>query len=115
MADEFEVSQSLSGQGDDILMQNRTFTWIPDSNGGSYSGGGQVVLNCEGIANSGKYLSCNNSYIQISLVMTLATTAGNCRSVVNFSLSAAQASFHSPAEPKSPVSNPSSQYFFAKS
>ena len=77
MADEFEVSQSLSEQGDDFLMQNRTFAWIPDSNGGSYSGGGQVVLNCEGIANSGKYLSCNNSYIQIPLVMTLAATTGN--------------------------------------
>ena len=55
-------------------MQNRQYAWIADSNNGSYSGG-QVVLDCSGIANSGKYLSCSQSYIQVPLVMTLNSIA----------------------------------------
>ena len=53
MADEYDIQQSLQ---DDFLMQNRQYAWIADSNNGSYSGG-QVVLDCSGIANSRKYLS----------------------------------------------------------
>ena len=57
-------------------MQNRQFAWIADSNNGSYLGG-QVVLDCSGIANSGKFLSCSQSYIQVPLVMTLNTTGAS--------------------------------------
>ena len=53
MADEYDIQQSLQDESDDFLMQNRQFAWIADSNNGSYSGS-QVVLDCSGIANSGK-------------------------------------------------------------
>ena len=56
MADEYDIQQSLQDESDDFLMQNRQYAWIADSNNGSYSGG-QVVLDCSGIANSRKYLS----------------------------------------------------------
>ena len=74
MADEYDIQQSLQDESDDFLMQNRQYAWIADSNNGSYSGG-QVVLDCSGIANSGKYLSCSQSYIQVPLVMTLNSIA----------------------------------------
>lgn len=76
MADEYEIEQSLLNQGDDFLMQNRTYAWIADSNNGSYAGGSQIILDCSAISNSGRYLSCNNSYIQIPLVMTLNAIGG---------------------------------------
>ena len=76
MADEYEIEQSLLNQSDDFLMQNRTYAWIADSNNGSYAGGSQIILDCSAISNSGRYLSCNNSYIQIPLVMTLNAIGG---------------------------------------
>ena len=36
MADEYDIQQSLLEQDEEFLMQNRQYTWIPDSNGGSY-------------------------------------------------------------------------------
>ena len=80
MADEYDIQQSLQDQSDDFLMQNRQYAWIADSNNGSYSGG-QVVLDCSGIANSGKYLSCAQSYIQVPLVMTLNSLASQMNNV----------------------------------
>ena len=80
MADEYDIQQSLQDESDDFLMQNRQFAWIADSNNGSYSGG-QVVLDCSGIANSGKYLSCSQSYIQVPLVMTLNSIASQMNNV----------------------------------
>ena len=64
MADEYDIQQSLQDESDDFLMQNRQFAWIADSNNGSYSGS-QVVLDCSGIANSGKYLSCAQSSVHL--------------------------------------------------
>ena len=61
MADEYDLQQSLQDQSDSFLAQNRTFAWVADSNNGSYAGGSQIVIDASGIANSGRYLSCNNS------------------------------------------------------
>ena len=52
-------------------MQNRQCTWIPDSNGGSCAAGSLIVIDGSPLANSGKYFSAANSFIQIPLVMTL--------------------------------------------
>ena len=81
MADEYDLQQSLQEQSDDFLTQNRTFAWVADSNNGSYAGGSQIVIDASGIANSGRYLSCNNSYIQVPLVMTINAVAGNLNNV----------------------------------
>ena len=81
MADEYDIQQSLQEQSDEFLTQNRTFAWVADSNNGSYAGGSQIVIDASGIANSGRYLSCNNSYIQVPLVMTLNAVAGNLNNV----------------------------------
>ena len=81
MADEYDLQQSLQEQSDEFLTQNRTFAWVADSNNGSYAGGSQIVIDASGIANSGRYLSCNNSYIQVPLVMTLNAVAGNLNNV----------------------------------
>ena len=81
MADEYDIQQSLQEQSDEFLTQNRTFAWVADSNNGSYASGSQIVIAASGIANSGRYLSCNNSYIQVPLVMTLNAVAGNLNNV----------------------------------
>ena len=57
MADEYDIQQSLEAQGDEFLMQNRTFAYVNDSNNGSYNGSSQITIDCSGIANSGKYMS----------------------------------------------------------
>jgi hypothetical protein len=76
MADEFTLQQSLQDQSDDYLFQNRQYTYITDSNNGSYNAGGQVILELSGISNSGKYLDTNQSYIAIPLVTTLYAAEG---------------------------------------
>ena len=81
MADEYDLQQSLQDQSDSFLAQNRTFAWVADSNNGSYAGGSQIVIDASGIANSGRYLSCNNSYIQVPLVLTLNAITGNLNNV----------------------------------
>ena len=81
MADEYDLQQSLQEQSDEFLTQNRTFAWVADSNNGSYAGGSQIVIDASGIANSGRYLSCNNSYIQVPLVLTLNAITGNLNNV----------------------------------
>ena len=83
MADEYDKQQSLQEQSDEFLTQNRTFAWVADSNNGSYAGGSQIVIDASGIANSGRYLSCKNSYIQVPLVMTLNAVAGNLNNVTD--------------------------------
>ena len=81
MADEYDLQQSLQEQSDEFLTQNRTYAWVADSNNGSYAGGSQIVIDASGIANSGRYLSCNNSYIQVPLVLTLNAITGNLNNV----------------------------------
>ena len=44
MADKYDIQQSLLEQDEEFLMQNRQYTWIPDSNGGSYAAGSQIVI-----------------------------------------------------------------------
>ena len=76
MADEFTLQKSLQEQSDDYLFQNRQYTYITDSNSGSYNQGGQVILELSGISNSGKFLDTNQSYISIPLVTTLYAVEG---------------------------------------
>jgi hypothetical protein len=76
MADEFTLQNSLMEQSEDYLFQNRQYTYITDSNSGSYNQGGQVILELSGISNSGKYLDTNQSYISIPLVTTLHAVDG---------------------------------------
>ena len=83
MADEYDIQQSLLEQDEEFLMQNRQYTWIPDSNGGSYAAGSQVVIDGSPLANSGKYFSAANSFIQIPLVMTLQSVVGNLNNVTS--------------------------------
>ena len=90
MADEYDIQQSLLEQDEEFLMQNRQYTWIPDSNGGSYAAGSQIVIDGSPLANSGKYFSAANSFIQIPLVMTLQSVVGNLNNITsenNFALS----------------------------
>ena len=77
MADSYAVDQSLSNQDQVYIFQNRQFTWINDSNSGSYQN--QVVFDLAGVSNSGKYLNAPESFIVIPLVMTLAATTGNLK------------------------------------
>jgi hypothetical protein len=76
MADEFTLQTSLQEQSDDYLFQNRQYTYITDSNSGSYNQGGQVILELSGISNSGKYLDTNQSYLSVPLVTTLYAVEG---------------------------------------
>ena len=77
MADEYSLNQSLASEDADFIMQNRQFSWVPDSNAGSYQS--QVVWELSSLANSGKYFDAKNSYLVLPLVMTLASTAGNIK------------------------------------
>ena len=77
MADAHDIHQSLETDEDMFLTQNRQFSWIADSNNGSYSGGSQIIIDASGLANSGKYMSFSQSYIEVPLVMTLNSTTGN--------------------------------------
>ena len=70
------MQNSLQEQSDDYLFQNRQYTYITDSNNGSFGLGGQVVLELSGISNSGKYLDTNQSYISIPTVTTLYALEG---------------------------------------
>ena len=81
MADEYDIQQSLEAQGDEFLMQNRTFAYVNDSNNGSYNGSSQITIDCSGIANSGKYMSFQQSFLQIPLVMTLNSVVGQLNNV----------------------------------
>ena len=81
MADEYDIQQSLEHQGEEFLMQNRTFAYVNDSNNGSYNGSSQITIDCSGIANSGKYMSFQQSFLQIPLVMTLAANVGNLNNI----------------------------------
>ena len=81
MADEYDIQQSLEAQGDEFLMQNRTFAYVNDSNNGSYNGSSQITIDCSGIANSGKYMSFQQSFLQIPLVMTLNSVLGQLNNV----------------------------------
>ena len=81
MADEYDIQQSLEAQGDEFLMQNRTFAYVNDSNNGSYNGSSQITIDCSGIANSGKYMSFQQSFLQVPLVMTLNAVAGQLNNV----------------------------------
>ena len=83
MADEYDIQQSLLEQDEEFLMQNRQYTWIPDSNGGSYAAGSQIVIDGSPHANSGKYFSAANSFIQIPLVMTLQSVVGNLNNITS--------------------------------
>ena len=83
MADEYDIQQSLLEQDEEFLMQNRQYTWIPDSNGGSYAAGSQIVIDGSPLANSGKYFSAANSFIQIPLVMTLQSVVGNLNNITS--------------------------------
>jgi hypothetical protein len=76
MADQFTLQNSLEEQSDDYLFQNRQYTYISDSNSGSYNQSGQVILELSGISNSGKYLDTNQSYISVPLVTTLYAAEG---------------------------------------
>ena len=67
----------MASQDQEYIFQNRQFTWINDSNSGSYQN--QVVFDLAGISNSGKYLNAPESFIVVPLVMTLAATAGNLK------------------------------------
>ena len=77
MADSYAVQQSLAEQDQDYIFQNRQFTWINDSNSGSYQN--QVVFDLASVSNSGKYLNAPEPFIVIPLVMTLAATTGNLK------------------------------------
>ena len=81
MADEYDIQQSLEAQGDEFLMQNRTFAYVNDSNNGSYNGSSQITIDCSGIANSGKYMSFQQSFLQVPLVMTLHSVVGQLNNV----------------------------------
>ena len=81
MADEFDLQQSLEEQGESFLMQNRTFAYVNDSNNGSYNGSSQITIDCSGIANSGKYMSFQQSFLQIPLVMSLSALVGQLNNV----------------------------------
>jgi hypothetical protein len=76
MADEFTLQNSLKEQSDDYLFQNRQYTYISDSNSGSYNQSGQCIIKLSGISNSGKYLDTNQSYISVPLVITLYAAEG---------------------------------------
>ena len=76
MADSYTVQKSLEEQSDDYLFQNRQYSYITDSNSGSYNQGGQVTLELSGISNSGKYLDTNQSYISIPIVTSLVALEG---------------------------------------
>ena len=66
MADEYDIQQSLLEQDEEFLMQNRQYTWIPDSNGDSYAAGSQIVIDGSPLANHHllqipeDYRECNN-------------------------------------------------------
>ena len=62
-------------------MQNRTFAYVNDSNNGQYNGSNQITIDCSGIANSGKYMSFQQSFSQIPLVMILSALVGQLNNV----------------------------------
>jgi hypothetical protein len=70
MADSYTVQKSLEEDENSYLFSNRQYSYIQDSQNGSYSGT-QVVLELSGISNSGKYLDTNQSYISIPTVTSL--------------------------------------------
>ena len=74
MSDHYAVEQSLQDQDQDYIFQNRQFTYINDSNSGSYQN--QIVIDAGSIANSSKYFNAQESFITVPLVMTLVATAG---------------------------------------
>ena len=77
MADEYSLNQSLASNDDDFIMQNRQFSWVPDSNAGSYQN--QVCYELSSLANNSRYFDAKNSYLVVPLVMTLASTSGNIK------------------------------------
>ena len=78
MADETTLANSMEPQITEFPFSNRQFAWIPDSNNSSYANG-QIVFDCASLANSGKFISWENSFITIPLVldvnMSVVTTA----------------------------------------
>ena len=76
MADSYTVQKSLEEDESQYLFSNRQYSYITDSQNGSYSGT-QVVLELSGISNSGKYLDTNQSYISIPTVTSLYAIEGN--------------------------------------
>jgi hypothetical protein len=76
MADEFTLQSSLQEQSDDYIFQNRQYTYISDSNSGSYNQAGAVQIELGGISNSSKYFSTAQSYISVPIVTTLYAVEG---------------------------------------
>jgi hypothetical protein len=75
MADTFSYNHSLEEETNDYLFQNKQFLWIPDVNNGSYLQN-QIVYDLAAIANSGRPVDLQQSFIEIPLVMvTTITTA----------------------------------------
>ena len=76
-ADSYAVQQSLADQDQEYVFQNRQYTWINDSNSGSYQN--QIVIDGGGVSNSMRYLNAQESFIVVPLVMTLTSTTGNLK------------------------------------
>jgi hypothetical protein len=76
MADQYTLQKSLQEDSDDYNFQNKQFTYVSDSNSGSYNQGGQVVIELSQVANNNKWLDTNQSYISVPLVTTLFAAEG---------------------------------------
>jgi len=75
MADEFTYNSSIQEQETTFEFSNRQFAYIPDQNSGNYVNG-QVTFDLASLSNSGKFVSWENSYLTIPLIMHAKVTGG---------------------------------------
>ena len=93
MADEALLQDTLSPQETTFDFSNRQFAWIPDSNNSSYSNS-QIVFDLASLANSGKIISFENSYMTIPLVLNVNLSTACAGSVENVFAASLKQGYH---------------------
>lgn len=74
-AEEFAIEQSYKPQENTYDWTEKSWTWIPDSQGGSYSTA-QASFETPSLTNSGSYSSLPESFVALPLVAVVQATGG---------------------------------------
>ena len=93
MADEATLRHSMEQQETVFDFDSRQYVYIADTNNGSYANG-QIVFDCGGLANSGKFVDWSQSFLTIPLVVDVNLSAATTASVENVFAASLKNGYH---------------------
>ena len=93
MADEATLQNSLDPQQTEFEFSSKQYTYLNDQNNGSYANG-QIVFDCAGLANSGKFVDWSQSTILVPIVLNVNLDTACAGSVENVFAASLKNGYH---------------------